>query len=187
GIKDPCFGPVANTVNPSCTDEVDPSTLTVVDTTVVSDIVGNSAAFRGWMINLDTAVSVDYDGTGTRNYRAERVITDPLATTSGLVFFTTYRPYGDDCALGGKSFLWATRYNTGGAPTAAMLKGKALVQVSTASIEQLELSTAFQGDDTVHRGGRRSFALEGVPPTAQGLSLLSPPPPLKRLLHIRER
>jgi len=187
GIKDPCFGPISNTIDPSCITEVNPADLTNVDSTTVSDLVANGSGFHGWSINLDTVVSIDYDGAGSRDYRAERVITDPLATTSGLVFFTTYRPYGDDCALGGKSFLWATRYNTGGAPTAAMLKGKALVQVSTASIEQLDLSTAFQGDATLHRGGRRSFAMEGVPPTAQGLSLLSPPPPVKRLLHIRER
>jgi len=187
GVKDPCFGPVLNAIDPSCTTELTSSDLTNVDTTTVSEVVANSSGFHGWSINLDTAVSVDYDGTGSRDYRAERVITDPLAATSGLVFFTTYRPYGDDCALGGKSFLWAVGYNTGGTPAPALLRGKALVQVSTASIEQLELSTAFQGDATLHRGGRRSVAFEGVPPTAQGLSLLSPPPPLKRLLHIRER
>ncbi len=187
GIKDPCFGPVNNTVDPSCTDVLSASDLTDVDSTVVSDAVANGSGFAGWKIPLDPTVTANYDGTGNRDYRAERVITDPLATTAGLVFFTSYKPYGDDCALGGKSFLWAVRYNTGGVPAPAMLKGKALVQVSTASIEELNLSQAFQGDATLHRGGRRSFALEGVPPTAQGLSLLSPPPPVKRLLHIRER
>ncbi len=29
--------------------------------------------------------------------------------------------------------------------------------------------------------------MEGVPPTAQGLSLLVPPPPVKRILHMKER
>jgi len=98
------------------------------------------------------------------------------------VFFTTYKPYGDECALGGKSFLWALRYNSGGAPSQAVMKGKALVQVSTASVEQLDLSTAFQ-----EKGGRRTGAIEGVPPTAQGLSLLSQPPPVKRIMHMFER
>jgi len=101
------------------------------------------------------------------------------------------RPYGDDCAIGGRTFLWAVRYNTGGAPAYA-LQGKALMQVSTASVEQLDLNEAFTrtisgADSSLHRGGRRSFALEGVPPTAQGLSLLSPPPPVKRILHMKER
>ena len=36
-------------------------------------------------------------------------------------------------------------------------------------------------------GGRRSGAIEGVPPMAQGLSLLSQPPPVKRILHTIER
>jgi type IV pilus assembly protein PilY1 len=67
------------------------------------------------------------------------------------------------------------------------MKGKALVQVSTASVEQLDLSTAFQGDAQLHKGGRRTGAIEGVPPTAQGLSLLSQPPPVKRIMHMMER
>jgi len=187
GVKEPCITSL-NTINTSCTSSVDPATLT--DVSSISDVpteaVANSAGFNGWFITMDPSGTYTYDNT-TRLYRAERVITDPLATTVGLTFFTTYKPYGDECALGGKSFLWAVRYNTGGAPATAMLKGKALVQVSTASVEQLDLSTAFQGDATLHREGRRSFAIEGVPPTAQGLSLLSPPPPVKRLLHIRER
>jgi type IV pilus assembly protein PilY1 len=188
GVKEPCFTSL-NTINPACTMTVDPGTLTSVgDTTTIAEGTANVAGFPGWSIDLDTTVSVNYDGTGfqTVKYQAERVITDPLATSSGLVFFTTFRPYGEDCAIGGRTFLWAVRYNTGGAPAYA-LQGKALMQVSTASVEQLDLSSAFSGNDTIHRGGRRSFALEGVPPTAQGLSLLSPPPPVRRILHMKER
>jgi type IV pilus assembly protein PilY1 len=127
-----------------------------------------------------------YDGV-TLPYRAERVITDPLATTSGAVFFTTYKPYADECALGGKSFLWALRYNTGDAPSYAVMKGKGLVQVSTASVEQIDLSKAFKAEFGGGMGGRRTGAIEGVPPTAQGLSLLSQPPPVKRIMHMMER
>jgi len=186
GVKEPCF--VANqNITSNCTSRVDPNLLTSVgDATIIAEGTANVAGFPGWYINLDTTVSVDYDGTGAKNYQAERVITDPLATSSGIVFFTTFRPYGDDCAIGGSTFLWAVRYNTGGAPVYA-LQGKALMQVSTASVEQLDLSSAFSGSDTIHRGGRRSIALEGVPPTAQGLSLLSPPPPVKRIMHMMER
>jgi len=187
-VKEPCFT-LTNTLNPSCTTTVLSSSLADVTSiaSVPTEGVANSAGFSGWFVDLESSGNYSYDNTAARFFRAERVITDPLATTAGLVFFTTYKPYGDECALGGKSFLWATRYNTGGAPTQAMLQGKALVQVSTASVEQLELSTAFQGDSTLHKGGRRSFAIEGVPPTAQGLSLLSPPPPVKRIMHLRER
>jgi hypothetical protein len=62
------------------------------------------------------------------------------------------------------------------------------MQVSTASVEQLDLSSAFrQGNAYLNKEGRRSYSLEGVPPMAQGLSLLSPPPPVKRILHMIER
>lgn len=180
GVKDPCFTSV-NTLSPTCTDSVDPGDLTSADNPPASE------PFRGWFINLDTVSPVAYDNTAAKQYFAERVITDPLALSSGSVFFTTYRPYGDDCAIGGRTFLWAVQYNTGGVPDVA-LRGRALMQVSTASVEQLDLSTAFtHGDATLNRGGRRSYSLEGVPPTAQGLSLLSPPPPVKRILHMIER
>jgi type IV pilus assembly protein PilY1 len=186
GVKEPCFLATQN-LTPSCTSRVDPTTLiSVGDATIIAEGTANAAGFPGWSIDLDNTVLVNYDGTTAKRYQAERVITDPLATSSGFVFFTTFRPYGDDCSIGGRTFLWAVRYNTGGAPAYA-LQGKALMQVSTASVEQLDLSTAFSGDDTIHRGGRRSFALEGVPPTAQGLSLLSPPPPVRRILHMKER
>ncbi len=198
GLKDPCFTS-NNTINPACTSSVTFSTSdpTFPNVTNIANIptesTANSAGFKGWFIDLDpsstigtTSTYYTYDNV-TRPYRTERVITDPLATTSGVVFFTTYKPYADECALGGKSFLWALRYNTGGAPSAAVMKGKALVQVSTASVEQLDLSTAFQGGGDLHKGGRRTGALEGVPPTAQGLSLLSQPPPVKRIMHMFER
>jgi type IV pilus assembly protein PilY1 len=127
---------------------------------------------EGWYINLDTSLG---------SYRAERVITDPLTTTTGIVFFTTYKPYNDVCSYGGKSFIWALKYDTGAAP-GALLKGVALLQVSTGSIEQVDLSTAF-----TEKSGRRTGALEGVPPTSQGLSLMTTPPPVKRVIHMRER
>jgi type IV pilus assembly protein PilY1 len=186
GVREPCF--VANqNITSNCTSRVDPGTLiNVGDTTIIAEGTANAPGFPGWFIGLDNNTPVDYDGAGAKNYQAERVITDPLAISSGIVFFTTFRPYGDDCAIGGRTFLWAVRYNTGGAPSYA-LQGKALMQVSTASVEQLDLGTAFSGNDTIHRGGRRSFALEGVPPTAQGLSLMSPPPPVRRILHMKER
>ena len=88
--------------------------------------------------------------------------------------------------------MWALRYNTGNSPYSAVMKGKALVQVSTASVEQLDLATAFQkavgeGAGGLHKDGRRTGAIEGVPPTSQGLSLLSQPPPVKRIMHLMER
>jgi len=191
GIKEPCFG--SGTISQTCTTTVIESSLTNVDTTFPAEGVANAAGFRGWYIPLDSsAAAIAYDNTGAQSYQAERVITDPLATTAGVVFFTTLRPYNADCAIGGRTFLWAIQYNTGGIPSAYALQGKALMQVSTASVEQLDLGTAFSkpvsgADASLHRGGRRSYSMEGVPPTAQGLSLLVPPPPVKRILHMKER
>ncbi|MCX5716930.1 MAG: hypothetical protein NTW44_01205 [Nitrospirae bacterium] len=198
GIKDPCFSisgfdtacttlrtfcstPCTN--SPTCTE---PSAALCGELTNVTNVANTpinpeDASFKGWYINLEGSGSYTYSPDAARNFKAERVITDPLATASGVVFFTTYKPYSDECDIGGKSFIWAVKYSTGGS-AGALLKGKALMQVSTGSIEQLDLSTAFSG-----AGGRRTTALEGVPPTAQGLSLISTPPPVKKILHMRER
>ncbi len=180
-----CSGPSAcgdltNVTCPGVTGLISHDTCPAVPT----ETTANSASFKGWYIGLDPSGNYTYSEGGTnftKAYRAERVITDPLATTTGLVFFTTYKPYNDECGLGGKSFIWSAKYNTGGAP-GALLKGVALLQVSTGSIEQVNLSTAF-----TDAGGRKSTALEGVPPTSQGLSLISTPPPVKRVTHIKER
>jgi Tfp pilus tip-associated adhesin PilY1 len=204
GVKDPCFS--YGSFAPACLDSdvTNDNTLTIsalTDVTDVADVPSNpdDAGYKGWYVNLDPASNPDtsvcsggmygyLEGNPAaivcRNYMAERVITDPLATSSGLVFFTTYKPYADLCSLGGKSFIWALKYDTGGTP-GALLKGKALVQVSTGSIEQLDLSAAFSGAGSA--GGRKSSALEGVPPTAQGLSIIVGPPPVKRVIHMRER
>ena len=184
GIKEPCFS--SSGFNVSCTSTVNFSDLT--DVTSISNVptesTANAASFKGWYINLDASGSYTYNEGGTsfaRNYRSERVITNPIVTSSGLAFFTTFKPYNDMCLYGGKSFIWAVRYTTGGA-AGALLKGVALLQVSTAAIEQLNLSTAF-----TDAGGRKTAALEGVPPTGTGLSLMSTPPPVKRIVHTKER
>lgn len=216
GIKEPCystsgFNSACTTTRSFCAT---PTTSNPCgDVRNVTDIANvpsdpTAAGYHGWYINLDPAVSTaspntytNCDGVGTttcaagkygycegnpatvvcRDYRAERVITDPLTTTTGLVFFTAYKPYFDICAYGGKSFIWATKYDTGGS-AGSLLKGKAVIQTGTGAIEQVDLSTAF-----TLAGGRKSGALEGVPPTAQGLSIMSTPPPVKRVIHVRER
>ena len=117
-------------------------------------------------------------------YGAERVITDPDASISGAVYFTTYKPYFEQCGIGGKSFLWAANYNNGACLADSIGnegKGVALLQVSTGSIQQINLGTSLNG-----HGGRSSSSFEGMPPTAQGLALFTAPPPVEKILHIRE-
>ncbi len=117
-------------------------------------------------------------------YGAERVITDPDASISGAVYFTTFKPYFEQCGIGGKSFLWAVNYDNGACLADSVgneSKGMALLQVSTGSIQQINLATTL-----TFNGGRSSGAFEGMPPTAQGLALFTAPPPVRKMLHVRE-
>jgi len=83
-----------------------------------------------------------------------------------------------------------------------MLNGKALVQVSTGSIEQVDLTSSSCSNHDPNNpnnpnnstppvfnefGGRRTSAMEGVPPMAQGMAILTTPPPINRFLHKIER
>ncbi|MBI4697934.1 MAG: hypothetical protein HY758_03230 [Nitrospirae bacterium] len=199
GIKEPCYSASMFPVPDTECDSTAAVTTNVTDIAdVPSEATVNTKDFKGWQIDLEAAGTYTYGGVSS-DFSAERVITNPLASTTGIVFFTTYKPYTDVCSLGGKSFIWATRYNTGGA-AGALLKGKALLQVSTGSIEQVDLEDAFEENNPSDpdydpdkpanedsQGDRRSGAMEGVPPTDQGLSILVPPPGVKRTIHIRER
>ncbi len=165
GVQEPCYS--ANAINGSCSASVDQGTLDD-QTNSPSASIGSSA---GWYVNLDSP------GSG---YLQERVITDPLPVFSGVVFFTTYSPSADICAVGGKTYVWALDYRSGAQPSG--LSGKGLVQVSTGEIKELSLASAFTGRD-----GRRSAAVVGTPPKGQGLSTLIPPRPLQKVLHIQEK
>lgn len=110
------------------------------------------------------------------------MVTDPLASVIGAIFFTTTKPASDICGWGGITHLWALKYDTGGAVPSSILRGKALLQVSTGSIEEVDLSSAFtQKDD------RRTAAIQGVPPQGNPPGILVPPTPIKKIFHIRER
>jgi type IV pilus assembly protein PilY1 len=196
GVKEPCVVSSGGTlaIDPTCTTPVSGLTDVTSISGVPTESAANAAGFNGWFITLDPAIT----GLG-----AERIITDPLAVTTGLVFFTSSEPYTDPCAIGGKTYIWALRYNTGGS-SAYMLKGTALIQVSTAAIEQVTLKDAFKQNPNPpngqnnnpsgtapynpdSKGDRRTGAMEGLPPTQQGLSLMTQPPPIKRTIHIREK
>lgn len=202
GVKDPCVNSAGEFVLADCAKQVKaladrtPATLSAGCQTdpKTCKIASTEGGFR---ILLDApANNVTYcdaynaDGTcaqsSTKNYWAERIITDPVASPgAGAVFYTTYKPYNDECGLGGKSFIWAIGADTG-ASAGSTLKGVGLLQVSTGSIEQIDLKKAFMTQDGT-KYVQRSSAMEGVPPTSQGLALISQPPPQKRVVHIKER
>jgi type IV pilus assembly protein PilY1 len=187
GIKDPCFSNSTGLFVPGCTDSAG-SLTNVTNVANVETDPDTDSTYNGWYINLDAS---GFNGNLTpvadATVLAERVITDPVAATSGVAFFTTFKPFSDTCALGGTSNIWAVKYNTGG-DAGSLLKGQALIQVSTGSIEQLNLSEAFKDTNTgLNTGNRKTAAMQGVPPTAQGLSIISTPAPTKKVLHIKER
>jgi len=175
-IKEKCLGKILNIrtlTDPIC-ESGDRTSLSDLNNATTE--VSLEEADNGWYISLDPG---------------ERVITNTLTTSIGAVFYTTFVPNPDICQYGGSTYLWAVKYDTGGS-IAKSLKGKAILQVSTGVIEQVDLSTAFTYKKAKINGveeetGRRTGSMDGVPPTEQGLSLVIPPKPLKRPLHIRER
>jgi type IV pilus assembly protein PilY1 len=183
GIKDPCYNNSAklgNYLAPSCTDAV---SGTIVDQSGSSAAPATSLSTSagGWKILLD-------DKDTTNGYMTERVITDTLANTNGAVFFTTFKPSSDLCNYGGNTLLWAVRYDTGATPPAAAMQGKALMQVSTGAFKEITLSSAFSNPGSTRYDGRRlNTPITSVPPTAQGLSLFSNPPPVKKIIQVQEK
>jgi len=144
---------------------------------------GLTSVTNGWYIRLEPA-----DSTST-GYYAERSVTSPGATTSGVVFFTTYKPGKDICSVGGKPYFWATKYDTGGA-AGTLLRGKALVQISTGAIEQVDLSSAFSEQSARRADVQFATGDTGGP---GGMPGGDPPPiftshkPEKKIMHIKER
>jgi type IV pilus assembly protein PilY1 len=172
GIKEPCYDTTSpgNPLPVTCNTAVNPADL--ADVTAIAAGVNDP---EGWYITLDP------QEPATGSFEAERVITDPLSSSSGIVFYTTFKPYKDVCSIGGKSHIWAVYYASGGA-AGDLLRGTALIQVSTGSIEKIDLGSAFSD-----KGGRRTSAIEGVPPIAQGFSIFKTPPPVERIIHMQEK
>lgn len=182
GLKEPCFD----------TSGIDFDCTTAVARSSLGDATsGASSDEDGWYINLDLCtdldesgqpINVDCSATSTSGYKTERNVTDPLATPIGAVFFTTTKPAADVCTFGGASHLWVVDYDTGGAVSSSILRGKALLQVSTGSIEEITLESAL-----TEKGGRRTPMIQGVPPTGAPPGILIPPEPVDKILHIREQ
>lgn len=186
GILDPCLSKIISTnstgncvdTNTTCAggDKVLMNSTVNCLGDATTDFINVTTYPQGWFINLDGTSGTTYD---------ERVLTDPLALSTGQIFFTTFAPSTDICQYGGLSYLWALKYDTGGS-VAASLRGKGLLQLSTGEVKEIDLGTALtEKADSI--GGRRTVGMSGVPPTGQGLSVIVPPKPLDKILHIRKQ
>ena len=176
GLKDPCFGSnntFIGSASAPCTTTIGTSAAPKTPLDNQTTITTPDSSKSGWYINLS--------GSGS-TVTPQRVITDTLASTNGVVFFTTFTPSKDVCSYGGMTSVWAVRYNTGGSG-ASKLKGQLLMQLSTGAFQQINMADAF-----TQSGGRETLSFKGVPPT-------TPPVitgntnhfPTKRFLHIQER
>jgi len=207
GFKEPCFnaitspGYVLTTTVCSASDSYLLTDLkdTTAQVKVRSDNVAADTQYqKGWFINLDSPTNTATNGVESFiTPTAERMVTDPLVTPSGAVFFTTFLPSGDICQYGGTSYIWAVKYDNGQSAVAAgLLKGKGLLQVSTGEIASIDFSTAFGtryaqqadvGGTPIESAGRRSTGVNGMPPTGQGLTVVVAPPPVKAAVHIMKK
>jgi type IV pilus assembly protein PilY1 len=175
GIKDPCYVKAENDLsNPACTA---PVSLAIKDQTI--SIQSDISTYGGWKINLAQAA-------GTFN--AQRITTNPTASSLGTLFFVAMKPTADICSYGGTSSVWTINYNNGDAPSAA-LKGVVLLQKTTGATESIGLGRSASSGGTIVNSGNR----EGAQGT--GLTGQDTPPvdsnadhsPSKKILHIQER
>lgn len=170
GIKDTCYKSKTSVVDkfdvPTCTDQV---TASLIDQTTTQRLL--AATDPGWIINLDA---------GSGAVGAERVITNPISSAAGTVFFATFQPNADPCL--GDSYLWGVKYDTGGAIPAGSIQGKALVQLSTGRVQETGLANGLTG-----QGNRRTPAMTGGKPGGVKVISNSGLRPLKKIVHIQER
>ncbi len=177
GMKEPCYK--ATGYDPSCTDLI---SGTLTDVTDIANIPADPhvSSFFGWKIDLDLA--------DTSGYKAERVITDTISTTTGAVYFTTFKPNAEICGHGGKSHIWCVDYATGDQHKDC---STVFVQLSTGEIKEVETPKKPKcpsppccppGDDC-----RKTPEMDGAPPKYQGLTILTMPAPAKKVVHTRER
>ncbi len=192
GVKEPCFLSTGS-IDPACTARTSgniaegaPTVSIIGDATSAGIDLTTNPGLKGWWITLDGCKDSNLVpvacSSSSAVFKAERVVTEPLAATSGAIFFSTITPTSDPCEYGGRSFLWAVRFDTGGTVVPfGILKGKAIIQRSTGDIEQIDLATAFTQAGQRKTGA--SFGLTG----SGGISIVVPPKPLNQILHIKKR
>ncbi|MEW6364255.1 MAG: hypothetical protein AB1714_06405 [Acidobacteriota bacterium] len=180
GVKEPCYT-TSDTFNFACSAPVSWAGLSDVTTTAVTP----GTPIPGWKLALDLSDPLTGD-------KAERMVTNPLATFTGAILFTTTKPSGDLCSSGGKTYLWAIRYDIGSSG-AGTLYGIGLIQTSTGAIEQTAIPAAFgskiASNEAAISGttlGRRTGEILGMSTTVAPPPIIIPKP-YKRIISVIER
>ena len=167
GVKDPCYG--SGQLIKGCRTTL---TISVLDN-VTNEGNADVSEYNGWFITLV------HSGSG---YNAERLITDPIASSNGWVFFTTFMPTGDLCGFGGKTYPWTVKYNNGG--TVSDISGKMFLQTSTGAINEINLSKSFgRNIPGTFQGRRGENGFFGAPPKSGGMTVIVPPKPLAKTIQ----
>ena len=177
GIQEPCYvdNPSTTAIDYDVLKDCTSLPTSIFDLNDQTSLIDSLTTDQtGWYIYMDDAST----GIG-----AERVISNPTPDPLGAIFFLSFAPTTDVCGYGGTTYLWALDYKSGGTVTYTM-QGKALVQVSTGEIKELDLSDS--GTFTGY-GNRRSEGFKGIPPTGQGLMIVTNPSPIKRFIHVQEQ
>lgn len=185
GVKEPCYSSATDNISPTCTTTVNEGDLKDATTTTYTVSEAYSSSFKGWYVKLDCSATDNNsacEGNAPSGYSAERVITNPVASSAGVVFFTTFSPTSDLCGYGGNSYIWAVDYRTGGEAPSTALKGKALLQLSTGEIKEVAIKDVF-----TTKNNRRTASISGVPPQGEGIAVLGAPDPLKKFIFMKEK
>jgi type IV pilus assembly protein PilY1 len=170
GIEDPCYNGGLNTMTAGCTTGVTTGDLQAAST---ADLPSSK---WGWYVEFPAPET---------GYKAHRVLTQPIASYNGVVYFLTSSPSADVCSLGGYTYLWAVNYNNGGPPSAAALSGLVVTQLSTGQIATPILKRSDGSSALSLAGGRAMGIGQGI--SGGGFSLLGPPKPIRKILHMKER
>lgn len=180
-VKEPCYkATVIHDDNTKTVFDIDDSSsstcaaapLTLSDLTDRTAGTANESVDKGWYITLD---------------QGERVITDPVATVNGSIFYTTFVPEPDICKFGGTSYLWAVKFDSGYQLDESAKVGKVLIQASTGGFEEVDLATAMAGTNS-KQGRRMNEGIIGKPASdAPPIISKAGLKPVKKILHIKER
>ncbi len=192
-VKEPCYT-ASNAIDSSCS-------ATIADTGIADQTTALHAVDKGWKINLEERTnnicsSNKCSITGTTctltddcpNYCAERIVTNPVASTTGVVFYTSFAPTADICSFGGSSYLWAINFDSGSKPSASALFGKGIVQMSTGTFAEQNFTDNENPLFTEKLDRRSVNHMSGKPPADPPIIVnRSQNRPVKKILHTQEK